>query len=231
MLCMDLDYVDSLFNCWPLTSAKKPGLGWFKRSDYVGCESIPIKNYILNQVEEEIGFRPQGKVTLLSHIRMWGILMNPIAVFNCYRRSGKLAAMVLQVTNTPWGEQCLYVLRANPDHYKQKFEFDKMMHVSPFNPMAMRYSCRYLNYQNQLVLHLENYENDARITDATLTMKGQPLTHKKLQQSVLLHPYMTVKVYYGIYRQALALFLKKNPLFTNPTAISGTQKRQSRGRL
>ena len=109
MFCIDLDHASQLFNRWPLTSIERPGLGWFNRRDYAGPGAVPIKQYILDQVEQKLGFRPQGRVTLLTHLRMWGILMNPIAVFNCYDSDGGLAALVLQVTNTPWNEQCLYV--------------------------------------------------------------------------------------------------------------------------
>jgi hypothetical protein len=95
--------------------------------------------------------------------------------------------------------------------------------------MNMRYLCRYTNRRNKLLLHLENHQDSERITDATLVMEGQPLTYKKLHRSILLHPYMTAKVYFAIYRQALALFLKRNPLYTNPTNVHQTGKRPSRG--
>lgn len=229
MICIDLDHAGQLFNRWPLTSIDKPGLGWFKRSDYAGPSAIPVKQHILDQVEQKYGFRPQGKVTLLTHLRMWGILMNPIAVFCCYHKDGGLAAMVLQVTNTPWGEQCLYVLKTDSRSHKQSFEFDKAMHVSPFNPMDMRYSCRYLNRRDKLLLHLENHREKKCVTDATLVMNGRPLTRRQLYQSVLLYPYMTAKVYYAIYRQALALFIKRNPLYTNPKTINQVEARQPRG--
>ena len=231
MVCIDLDDAHRLFNHWPLTSMGRPGLGWFRRNDYAGKKSISIKQYILDQVERDLGFRPDGKVTLLTHLRMWGILMNPIAVFCCYQGDEGLAAIVLQVTNTPWNEQCLYVLKADTGRSKQSFEFDKDMHVSPFNPMNMRYSCRYMCRRDKLLLHLENHQDENRVTDATLVMNGEPLTQKKLHRSILLHPYMTAKVYYGIYRQALSLFLKRNPLYTNPTTISGVQQKQSRGHV
>lgn len=231
MVCIDLDHFNSLLNRWPLTSASKPALGWLRRQDYPGSSSIPMKDYVLDKVEETHGFRPRGKVTLLTHLRMWGILMNPIAVFNCYENDGSLAAVVLQVTNTPWNEQHLYVLKADHNRHKQTFEFDKSMHVSPFNPMDMRYLCNYMLSEDKLVMHLENHKDGGRITDATLTMAGQPLTFRKLCRSILLYPYMTAKVYYGIYKQALTLYLKKNPFYTNPTTDSGSQKRQSRGHI
>ena len=231
MYCLDLDNVNELFNHWPLTGTDKPALGRLKRSDFIGDPGIDMKTHVLDKVEQELGFRPGGRVTLLTHLRLWGILMNPIAVFNCYHESGGLAALALQVTNTPWDEQCLYVLPADPDHHKQQFEFDKVMHVSPFNPMDMRYVCRYVERHNKLVLHLENHKNASRVTDATLTLHGQPLTQNLLYRSVLLHPYMTAKVYYGIYRQAFGLFVKKNPLYTHPTTESRSPQRQSQGHL
>ena len=231
MLCLDLDDLGGLFNRWPLTSLRKPSLGWFKRSDYIGSPVIPLKEYVLSQVERQLGFRPQGRVRLLTHLRMWGIVMNPIAVFSCYHRDGQLAAVVLQVTNTPWNEQCLYVLKADSSKRKQEFEFDKLMHVSPFNPMDMRYQCRFVQDDDHLVLHLENHKNGNRITDATLTMNGEPLSQSKLYQSILIQPYMTLKVYYGIYKQAFGLFLKKNPFYTNPTTKSGTKQDNLKGHL
>ena len=231
MLCLDLDDLDRLFSYWPLTSLRKPALGWFRRSDYVGSTAVPLKEYVLSQVDKQLGFRPQGRVRLLTHLRMWGILMNPIAVFSCYHGDGKLAAVVLQVTNTPWDEKCLYVLKADSSTSKQHFEFDKVMHVSPFNPMDMRYLCRFIAADDHLVLHLENHKNGHRITDATLTMKGEPLSQSRLIQTILLHPYMTAKVYYGIYKQAFGLFLKKNPLYTNPTTKSGAKQDNLKGHL
>ena len=231
MLSLDLDKVDTLFSAWPFVSLNKPALGWFRRRDYIGCSTIPIKQHVLDQVEEKLGFRPNGKVTLLTHLRMWGVLMNPIAIFCCHDHQGQLQAVVLQVTNTPWGEQCLYVLQADPNSDKQSFVFDKSMHVSPFHPMQMTYVCRYVKHQKKMVFHLENHQKQTRVTDATLIMRAQPLTRKKLIQSVFLYPYMTSKVFYGIYKQAFCLYLKKNPIYTNPTTDCVKKEKLNKGHL
>lgn len=224
MFCLDLDELSQLFNRWPIVSMDRPALGRFNRKDHIGSEDISLKSHVLNQVHEQLGIHVDGRVTLLTHIRMWGVLMNPIAVFSCYDKDQQLQAVALQVTNTPWDEQCLYVLRADPSTTKQHFEFDKQMHVSPFNPMNMRYHCHYMLQDEQMILHLENHQDEQRITDATLVMQAQPLTHKKLVQSIVLYPYMTSKVYYGIYKQAFSLFMKRNPVYTNPTTLSKQEK-------
>lgn len=224
MFCLDLDKVNNLFNFWPITSLNKFALGWFKRTDFIGPKHISLKDYVLDQVNSQLGFRPDGRVTLLTHIRLWGIMMNPIAIFSCFSRDGRLQAVALQVTNTPWGEQCLYVLKADPGAHKQHFSFDKTMHVSPFHPMNMKYICHYMLRDDQLVFHLENHQDNECITDATLVMQAQALSVKKMIQSICLYPYMTAKVYYGIYKQALSLFLKRSPIYTNPTTLIKQQK-------
>ena len=228
MFCLDLDDLHELFNFWPLTSLNKPALGRFKRKDHIGSKHSSLKNYVLDQVYKQIGIRPNGRVTLLTHIRMWGILMNPIAVFSCYDKGENLQAVVLQVTNTPWGEQCMYILKAEKGAPKQHFEFSKKMHVSPFHPMDMHYRCHYMLQDGKLVFHLENHKNKHCLTDATLIMQGKPLTRKKLIKSIFLYPYMTSKVYYGIYKQAFSLFIKRNPIYTNPQS-AGKQEKYSQG--
>ena len=224
MFCFDLDDLESLFNIWPITTQNRFGLGWFRRTDFIGQSDSPLKDYVLDQASLQLGFRPDGRVTLLTHIRLWGIMMNPIAIFSCYGKQGDLQAVALQVTNTPWGEQCLYMLRADPKAAKQHFRFNKSMHVSPFHPMDMSYVCHYMLKDEKLIFHLENHQDDQCVTDATLVMDAQVLDRKKLIESIFLYPYMTGKVYFGIYKQALSLFLKRNPIHDHPSSMVKQQK-------
>jgi DUF1365 family protein len=64
----------------------------------------------------------------------------PIAVYYCYDKPGGACCeyVVAEVTNTPWGERHSYVLEA-PAQRPLATEFDKALHVSPFNPMNMTY--------------------------------------------------------------------------------------------
>jgi DUF1365 family protein len=75
---------------------------------------------------------------MLSQVRRWGWLFNPITFFFVWDRpSNTLPAAqnpvgaVLEVTNTPWKERARYplVLEASDDCLIA--EFDKAMHVSP----------------------------------------------------------------------------------------------------
>jgi len=155
MLMLDLDTVLSDLDLSPIMSARSPALGWFRRKDYAGSPSVSLKEHILDQVESRTGNRPDGKVLLLTHLRYWGFVMNPISIFYCYDSEGNFVASVLQVTNTPWKEKILYVLPTNPENKNQISIFPKKMHVSPFNPMDMQYRCRMQSPDTTLFFHLE----------------------------------------------------------------------------
>ena len=81
---------------------------------------------------------PTGPVTLLAHLRTFGWLFNPLAVYYCWTAGGDaLDAVVLEVTNTPWGERHWYVLDARDGETPTTVA--KAMHVSPFLPMDVEY--------------------------------------------------------------------------------------------
>lgn len=216
MLLLDLDCIEQELNLWPLLGSRRPALGWFRRKDYVGDSEPCLKKYVLKQVRLQTGRVLNGKVLLLTHLRYWGFVMNPISIFYCYDERDQLSSLALQVTNTPWREKILYVLDASEMERTQVKQFDKAMHVSPFNPMSMQYLCRFRDVGSTLFFHLENHAGDTKHTDATMVFKRYPLSQSALIRLSLRQPAMTVKVGFGIYWQALRLWLKKSPLYDHP---------------
>jgi DUF1365 family protein len=92
-----------------------------------------------------------------------------------------LETVVAEVTNTPWGERCHYILNmkndsddlASNDDNKNDNEtatakkmksvlvtFDKAMHVSPFQPMNLVYQWRGKQPTKQLAIHLDVFDAD-----------------------------------------------------------------------
>jgi DUF1365 family protein len=216
MVMLDLDSIARDLHYPPLLGTKQPALGWFRRADYVGDPTTDLKNYVLDQVENSSGARPDGKVMLLTHLRYWGFVMNPISIFYCYDQNDRLDSVALQVTNTPWREKVLYVIPVNMTNRTHVSRFAKLMHVSPFNPMQMEYLVRLQTPGGRLFFHLENQANGKRVTDATMVFERHPLSVKKLIGLTLRQPSMTLKVGLGIYWQALRLWIKKSPIYTHP---------------
>ncbi|MCY4312513.1 MAG: DUF1365 domain-containing protein, partial [Gammaproteobacteria bacterium] len=153
---------------------------------------------------------------LLTNLRYWGFVMNPISIFYCDDNDGQLRYLVLQVTNTPWREKTLYVVRSEPEFRNQNGRFAKRMHVSPFHPMNMTYICRFRVPESRLFFHLENHRSSRCETDATLNLERVPMTLPRLIGLVIRQPSMSMKTGVGIYWQALKLRLKQAPVYPHP---------------
>ena len=66
---LDLAELDQVFRGRWLWSAKRPAPAWFRRADYLGEASVPLERAVRDHVERELGWRPEGPVRLLTHLR------------------------------------------------------------------------------------------------------------------------------------------------------------------
>ena len=95
-------------------------------------------------------------------------------------------------------------------------EFAKQFHVSPFNPMAMRYHWRSSTPDGRLILHMDTTTTEGKVFDASLSLSAEPMTRQALNRILLRYPLMTAKVALAIYWQALRLFIKRIPFYPHP---------------
>ncbi len=218
MPLIDLDTVDQELSTPGLLGTRWPALGWFRRRDYFGDPTQSLCDCVREEVARETGWHPDGSILLLTHLRYWGFVMNPLSIFYCLDRDGDLRATLLQVTNTPWREKTCYVFGVDPAERKPHRKFDKRMHVSPFNPMEMTYHCRLRAPGEKLFFHLENHRDGRAETDATLLLERIPTTRARLLSLVLRQPAMTLVTAFGIYWQAWRLWRKGTPVYDHPGA-------------
>lgn len=217
MLYLDLSELDRVFDGSCLWSSGRPAPAWFRRQDYLpGPASLDTA--VRDLVEQRLGQRPDGPVRLLTNLRYFGYLQNPISCYYCFDRSGEaVEAVVLEVTNTPWKERISYVLRCDPGTDRQRIGFDKGMHVSPFMPMAMRYQWIGDKPGTGLRMHLENHIDGEKVFGASLTLERQPISPQSLRATLLRYPFMTLKVVAAIYWQAMKLYVfKRVGFYPNP---------------
>ncbi len=218
-----LDELPALFDGVPLWSARRPAPGWFRRADFLGDPARDLEDEVRRRILEETGRQHTGPIYLLANLRYFGLQMNPLCCYYCYAEDGTtLEYLVAEVTNTPWNERHSYVMQASADGGTLRSDFDKNFHVSPFNPMAMRYQWRSNTPGDRLAIHLANSTDEGTVFDATLALRAEPLTAGNLNRMLLRYPLMTAKVAAAIYWQALRLFIKRMPLYPHPkTGSSG----------
>jgi DUF1365 family protein len=222
LLYLDLAELPGLFDPYLLWSAKGPNVAWFRREDYLGDPSTPLDRAVRDLVEERLGIRPAGPVRLLTHLRYFGYLQNPVSFYYCYDREGKrVEAIVAEITNTPWGERHAYVFgdrgneSVNPSW--RRYRFRKSFHVSPFLDMGIDYDWRFREPGGALSVFMIAFEKGERIFDAGLSLRKKPLTSRTLAAALASHSFMSGKVVAGIYWQALRLWLKRVPRFAHPS--------------
>ena len=108
---LDLAELDSVFRGRWFWSACRRALARFRREDHVGPVDEPLDQTIRCLVKDETGAEPTGPIRLLTHLSYFGYCFNPVSFYYCYDSTGEeVETVVAEVSNTPWGERCCYVL-------------------------------------------------------------------------------------------------------------------------
>lgn len=117
MVYVDLQEIHSIFSQTPWWSSHHISLAWFRRKDFFDGESaVDLYDAVANYVEKETGRRPSGAIRMLTNLRYFGFLINPITCYYCFDKTGQqLETVVAEVTNTPWGQRRHYIIDMSTD--------------------------------------------------------------------------------------------------------------------
>jgi DUF1365 family protein len=214
---LDLDELDRLFAGRWWWSARRPAPVRFRRRDYFGPRDVPLAEAVLDAVARQIGRRPTGAVRVLTNLRTFGYVFNPVSFYYCFDRDERLAAVLAEITNTPWGERHHYVVAADPAKRTVRASFGKQFHVSPFQPMAQQYEWALSPPGERLAVHMQNRAGGETVFDATLLLRRRPWTTRSLVAAAVRHPWMTAKVTLGIHWHAFRLWCKRAPFHVHPS--------------
>jgi len=220
MMYLDLSELPSLFKNYLFWGTRKLSLARFRRSDHHGDNNAPLEQMIKEVIKKETGNEINGPIRLLTNLSYFGYCFNPVSFYYCFSNQEKLEYIVAEVTNTPWGERCCYVLSDNlntNDDSLKRFQPIKKMHVSPFMPMNIDYEWTFNHPKKKIKVNMGNSEKGENFFNVALSMGRTNISSVSLARVLLVYPLITLKIMLGIHWQALILWLKKCPLYVHPS--------------
>lgn len=219
-LYLDLDEVDRVFARRWLWSSRKRNIAQFRREDYLDPAVPSLADAVRRRIELATGERQSGPIRLLTHLRYFGYVFNPVSFYYCFAADGvTLECIVAEVTNMPWRERHTYVLptkTAQTHGGALGWMFPKAFHVSPFLPMACEYAWHFTRPAGDLRVHMDVMREGRLEFAATLSLRRQTLTGPSLARVLWRYPLMTARIVGAIHWQAFRLWLKRNRVYDHP---------------
>lgn len=157
-----------------------------------------------------------GAIRLLCMPRVLGFTFNPLSIYFCHDRSGRLVAVLYEVSNT-FGERHSYLIPAEPDADGMlRQRQDKRFFVSPFMEMDLAYSFRLRPPEETYLLSITVADHKGTVLTAVHSARREPLSDSALARAFLSLPLVTMKVVAGIYWEAVKIWVKGVPLYRKP---------------
>ena len=223
MVYLDLAELDTVFSLTRLWGRSWLCPARFRREDYLSIEGKGLDESVRVCVQQQLGFRPTGNIRMLTHLRYFGFIFNPVTFYYCFDEADRIVAIVAEITNTPWLERHVYALDASAasggraDSHFLRWRFDKAFHVSPFLPMDMENDWGFTRPSEKLAVHMNLCDRRrAKAFTATLLMERREMTTGRLLGMLVRYPFMTAQVVAKIHFEALKLWLKRAPVFSHP---------------
>ena len=107
------------------------------------------------------------------------------------------------------------------------FRTPKVFHVSPFLAMDLDYVWRLGEPGERLAIGVRAEREGRPALQAELALERRPLRSATLARALLRHPFVTGRVFAGIYVQAARLALRGAPFYSHPAKRAGGAPRTS----
>jgi cyclopropane-fatty-acyl-phospholipid synthase len=249
---VDPDHPEQLCDRHPLWSARLPAPARFRRRDYGLDPTGSLADAARDDLATLLGDRPAGPVRMLTQMRRWGWLFNPITVYLVWddaqhdqdAEQGKEArdqrveprcsvepagpvGAVLEVSNTPWKERIRYPVALDVADGWWQGRTDKALHVSPFLDEDHRYDVRVRGDGSTIELDVDVVPHGMDTPILRTGLRLEPTRPTRRALGAALRSLSTHRVSFGIHTEALRLWWKRVPFVPHPAKRAPKPSAQS----
>ena len=153
---------------------------------------------------------PEGRITALLQARVFGYVFNPLSVFWCHDRDGRLRHVIAEVHNT-YGERHAYLLPPA----EEPVATAKQFYVSPFNPVDGYYLVRAPRPDTEVDITVALHRGQRQASPEFIAnMRGQrrPATTRQVAIMQIISPLAPWVVAARIRIQGIKLWLRRLPV-------------------
>ncbi len=208
---LDLDEVDTLHSTLTLFSHNRFNLFSFRDSDHLSFGKPTLKENIVEYLRKNGIELNQGKIFLVTNLRTFGYIFNPVSFYYCFDEAGKPVCVIPEVGNT-FGEMKPYLLR-DADRNENGFRkvVDKYFYVSPFIELDSTFDFNLKIPGEKIHIAIDDYKNGKKIFISAVSGIKKELTDLRLAWYTVRFPFLTLQIIIKIHWQALKLYRKKLP--------------------
>lgn len=149
---------------------------------------------------------PIGKVYLLTHLRTWGHVFNPVSFYFVCGRDKQALCAIAEVGNT-FNERKMFLISADSSGNSNAIQ-TKEFYVSPYSDLDTRFHFRLKEPSSCLRLAIDQSDTNGIYFRSALSGKREDISDWRLFLYALRFPLITVSIVAAIHWQALLLYLK-----------------------
>jgi DUF1365 family protein len=223
-LLIDLDRLEEADKLSAVFGVNRPSLVSFHERDHGRRDGTALAAQA-RELARAAGVEAKiDRVVLLCYPRVCGYSFNPLSVYYLFGRSGGLSCILYEVRNT-FSQRHTYVAPVRPEERDRaglRQMRDKLLYVSPFIDMAMRYEFYLRAPADKLFLRIGERDKLGLFMVATFAATRRALSTRRLIGSCLAVPLLGFKVIAAIHFEALRLWLKGLRPISRPAPPAAT---------
>lgn len=188
-------------------------------TDVIATENIPINydKYLNKNTKERIQILVQelnlwfevDKVFILTNLRNFGYVFNPVSFYYCYDKDGVFRVMFSEVNNTFLDQKMYYTLIEDAKWKIFESQQKKNYYISPFISYENNLKWRFDLPWKSFFMAIDSMNWDTIDLKTVLKWERKEITRRSLFWIQIRYPLLTLRVIFLIHYQAIKLFLKK----------------------